>query len=363
MALILTDQEKREFCDYLVEYRSAHPEHALNQAIRYAREKFPVDRRIGATISGWQQLSWLKKEYTKAEARAKEKEKDRAAQKQKEQIARGVDSRAKLPVPQANQEQEDEGKKTRGYSKRVFLKDEEKKQFAEMVILIREDQPGAGWPQILQKANEYLPPHRRFERKFTTPSQLPWLPPLLTEVSRDLNQLRAKNAAAIQEEETPAPTPAPQVQPVQPQENFEDTLIDLLIGGLRPQIQQISQSEKFKTRLAASLGAPVPEPQAAPEPIKKKKILIVGLLPALQHEVERKWSDVYDLKMFDSNVGADQLKANLAFADTAIVMTRFLSHSTVNAARAHPGFKFCNGTISAVHRMLEEMQMAESAHH
>jgi len=107
---------------------------------------------------------------------------------------------------------------------------------------------------------------------------------------------------------------------------------------------------QFASQLPAGVA-----PQAPQAEVKKPKVLIVGLLPDQGHEIQREFGRHFDFKIFDSNVTADKIKANMPNSDHAILMTKFVSHPTQAAMRGHPGFIFCNGTVAALKDQLAKL--------
>lgn len=106
--------------------------------------------------------------------------------------------------------------------------------------------------------------------------------------------------------------------------------------------------------LAESLPAPgQPLPPlamlpAAPSKPRKKRVLIIGLLPQQAGLVSTEFGEALDLSFAGADDNVGKIKAQAAQAGEVLAMTKFISHSCEDLVKAHPGYSRVAGGMSAL---------------
>lgn len=330
MRIQLTDDDKKQFAQYMVEFELANERAPVSGMIRYANSKFPEEKRLGKAILALHHLKWMKPYFDEAKKLAKTAGLTRIDARHKHQ------THADKPI-------EKEGKKKKN---KVFLNKNERRNFAESIYLIKQENPGWRWDMIFREANKTMPPFKQLG-VYSTPNAVSWLPDLLDEIDKEMR--------------APKPEPIVEKAPEPPKRTFEDKFVDALIGLLVPIVMDTVKSPQMAEALRKALnGEPIKKPEEIVVP--KKRVLIVGLLDHVSHRIKDEWGSAFDLRCFDNNVTIDQVKDNLPAADYAILMTRFVSHKLQNAMRGHPGFLYCDGSQARVKEMLNEISLKEAVH-
>ena len=257
-----------------------------------------------------------------------------------------IDHRGTLPKADSAPEPY---RKQRGGQKcgaRLFLSDEDKETFAELVYQFRKHHSGWGWQRILDEANNEMPAHKQRNGMPPTPSQIPWLPPLLDKIGN-------RPSAPAYMQPVVEVVEAPKVET--PAVGMEDAMINMMASMMKQFMPALMQNPETQKKLQAAMLSPeTSQPvQASPQP-QKKKVVVVGLLSVQTQETQKDFGRVFNFKFIDANVPSQQIKESAREADIAIIMTKFVSHSTQSALRQHPGFTFCNGNSSALKNLLED---------
>lgn len=106
--------------------------------------------------------------------------------------------------------------------------------------------------------------------------------------------------------------------------------------------------------LAESLPAPgQPLPPLAMLPVapskpRKKRVLIIGLLPQQAGLVSTEFGEALDLSFAGADDNVGKIKAQAAQAGEVLAMTKFISHSCEDLVKAHPGYSRVAGGMSAL---------------
>jgi hypothetical protein len=395
--LPLNEDERIAFAKAFFEYKKANPEAGNLHAIRHANSLLPDDRKIGAQIDSVKQISWIiplleqlenpSKVKSRWECALSDKEKEQFAEivyklrkgnatwthcmkaansfmPEGHKIAASVVNPSGVPWLQralAKLEEADkskvvidqrgslpkndeatapkERKKYKQQGAKLFLSDEDKLYFAEIVYQLRKVNPGWGWQKILDEANSEMPAHKQRAHMPPTPSQITWLPSLLDEIGRRPLEryIPDPEPVMIPTIQTPTATPAPMMDmQAMMMAAFEKVVREQLAGGIT-----------------------IPTMNGAPQPVKieqpvRKKIVVVGLLPVQTNDIQKRFGHKFDFKFIGSNTPNQQIRDSMKNADIGILMTRFVSHPTQAAMRDHPGFTFCNGNSTALENLLEE---------
>jgi hypothetical protein len=109
--------------------------------------------------------------------------------------------------------------------------------------------------------------------------------------------------------------------------------------------------------------------QAAPRPVlhvasvrevpqKKPKVLVVGLLPNQAGIVQSEFYEAFDIRFAESDTPTKRLESMASDCDRVMLMTNFISHSTQDAVKKHPGFERIQGGVSKVKDRLTELFIA-----
>ena len=323
----LTDKEKEDFTKTVYLLRKGNA--TWTRCMKEANAFLPEDRRLASSNPSG--VPWLKRALEKMSLA----ETGRVVIDHRNTFPKAEEEPAPIPHKQ---------KGAKKGSSRLALSDEDKEHFAELVYQFRLHHSGWGWQRILDEANMEMPAHKRREHMPPSPSQLPWLPPLLDKIG-------SRPPAPIQTLPEPV-VEAPKVE--SPTIGMEDAMINMMANMMKqfmPALMQNPETQKkLQTAMMSSGAAPV---QEQPKPFRRK-VLVVGLLPIQTQETQRDFGRVFDFKFITSNTPSQQIKDASKNADIAIIMTQFVSHSTQAALRQHPGFEYCNGNSTALKMLLEE---------
>jgi hypothetical protein len=341
----LNDEQRIAFAKALYEIRKANSEKGWHFAIQEANKILPEEMRFNPKMDNPNQIGWVKPMLEKLE------KEDKARLVIDQRHTNAVPAPATAPSPEAQHikviPEGKSGKKERTGA-RTYLKPEEKMLFAEAAYRARITNLGWSWNQCLVEANKSLPDYRRFGKLPPSPSQMPWLPPMLEEISKRPATSPDKVVAVPETgyeiiPETPA-APAPASAPT-----------------LDMQAMMMAAFEKVAREQFAAAGVTTGAPasingvKTAEKKIDtRKKVIVVGLLPVQTNEVQKEFGAYYDLRFFHSNTPVPQIRESMKNVDFAIMMTNFVSHSTQSAMRSHPGFIYCNGNSTALKMALKE---------
>lgn len=322
-----TNEEKQNIALAYYKIRQQNPNMTSVHILSQVRDILPEHRKFNKQMHSIHQLSWLPTAIEAIEKYAIQAPLlQKPQEKELKETRPPIDSRQKLQT-QIDPPVVKQAKKRK---EKVFLDHDEKMLFAEQVYLLRKQFGNMEWRYILRKANEVLPEDRRVGQ---VPSQgaIKWLEEYLGRVERQITEETARPE--------PAPAQAAPVAPAPAANPFADMMAQMMKDAVEKAVAGAM------AQAVTTIAAPViPTHQ---ETIKKK-VLVVGLQPMQGHEIQREFGRAFDFKIFDSNVSADKIKSNLKGHDYAVLMTKFVSHSTQAAMRGHPGFTFCNGTVQAL---------------
>lgn len=350
---ILTAEEKLLFAKTIYIFRKENPDAKWPQSFDAGRKALPADRQIGKTVSNPSHLSWILPMLEKL----KKADKERPIIDHRGQIPPVMETVEKISSAGVQVIPEGESLRKNSLAK-TYLKAEEKLFFAEIAYKLRITNAGLGWRQILIDANNEMPAHRRLSNTPASPSQIPWLPPLLDQVAKQQRESFISEQKAESEIVTEViPEIAPEIAPAAPALNMEKLLAGMLANAL--QSGNIMQSPTFQKELMNALLPQTIQQVTKPSNDNvavdyRPKVIVVGLLPVQTNEVQAEYGKVFNLRFFNSNVPSQQIKESAKHCTFAILMTKFTSHSTAAALRAHPGFIFCNGNSSALKQILQE---------
>lgn len=85
------------------------------------------------------------------------------------------------------------------------------------------------------------------------------------------------------------------------------------------------------------------------------KISIIGLMPGQTHGIQKDYGTEFDLRFIGTDTAPARVQSIASSSDYAILMTKFIPHDVQSALRKHDGLLFCNGGVSAVKHMLDEL--------
>lgn len=91
---------------------------------------------------------------------------------------------------------------------------------------------------------------------------------------------------------------------------------------------------------------------------KKPKVLVVGLLPNQAGIVQSEFYEAFDIRFAESDTPTKRLESMASDCDRVMLMTNFISHSTQDAVKKHPGFERIQGGVSKVKDRLTELFIA-----
>lgn len=336
--IVLTPEEKLAFVTALLAYKKSNPLAKWPACIDAGRVALPEDRQIGKKIAHPSQLPWILPLMDK--------------QQKAESARKMLDLRKPLVPPEVTQEkppaleQKVNGRKN---TPRTHLSPDEKMLFAEALYRLRIANAGIGWEQLLVQANQELPGHRQLHATPHSPSQLPWLPPLLSEIAKRLPE-------PVQSESF-APIPQIEESKETPMADMRDDAANALASLVLQNLPALMKSQKFQNAFAnglAQTSQPVAKQQNGVKADTRPKVMVVGLLSIQTQDIQKEYGKIFDLRFFDQNVPSQQIKESAKSCTIAILMTKFIPHTVQAALRGHPGFAYCNGNQSALKQLLQE---------
>lgn len=90
--------------------------------------------------------------------------------------------------------------------------------------------------------------------------------------------------------------------------------------------------------------------------LKKKKILIVGLLHNQFNEIKHEYSEYFDLKLWSLDSSIPKLKSMLTYSDHTLVMVNFINHSADGViANAKNPYSRISGGMSSLKDELDKL--------
>lgn len=345
---LLDKKERVSFAKAIYERRKANPDESWKGTFQEINKTLSFDKRFPDSLNHPGQIAWIRPLLEKLE----KDDKARLVIDHRHTNAVPAASAPAPEIPNVTVIPEGKGGKDKSGS-RNMLKADEKMLFAEAAYRARITNLGWSWNQCLIEANKSLPEYRRFGKLPHSPSQMPWLPPILEEIS--------KRSATSQDKIVPEPEGGYEIIPEQPAAPAPAPAIDMqavianaIAVAVQEQVKALMGGNL--TGAVASAMAPVinSAKPAEKKPDMRKKVIVVGLLPVQTNEVQKDFGSFYDLRFFHSNTPIPQIRESMKNVDFAILMTRFVSHSMATAMRTHPGFIFCDGNSTALKMKLKE---------
>lgn len=218
--------------------------------------------------------------------------------------------------------------------------------------------------EAFRRVNAELPKGRRREVKAIFPSWYPmwgsrWLPAVIharkeLEKKLEMPPVEAPVAAAIAAEVQPE-TPAVEAAP-----DFKQQLIDAVLAALETERGQAAIRNAFKVPGGVVVEQPAnikhKQPQAQPQIMRRRKILVVGLLGIQEQAIIKEFGKHFDFKFLDSNSTSKRIRENASNADSVCLMIGFINHSIYNVIKdATKHITHINGTVTDLKRVLTGM--------
>jgi len=130
---------------------------------------------------------------------------------------------------------------------------------------------------------------------------------------------------------------------------IETKIIDKL-NSLENMILNIKINSEEKPQPIEIISSSKPKPK-----IKKKKMLIVGLLHSQFNEIKLEYNEYFDIKGWSDDSSIPKLKSMLTYIDHIFVMVSFISHSTDNiVAQSGKNYTRISGGLSALKDELDK---------
>lgn len=142
----------------------------------------------------------------------------------------------------------------------------------------------------------------------------------------------------------PKPKPPIEVRSILPAiDKLVGEIVETVVRGLEqalPAAIERAVAHRVQETLKTLPARILAETPTAPPPADKAKVLVVGLLPGLAHQIETEFTDVFDLRFMQAHeqVGS-RLKSLAHGSKHTILMGDFISHKhteTVNSAGVRP---------------------------
>lgn len=124
------------------------------------------------------------------------------------------------------------------------------------------------------------------------------------------------------------------------------TFLDRITSQISAQVISAMRSQLFSLQVVNEQKAP-----------KKKSVLIANLLNDQIAEIRREYGETLDLNIIESGKGSASAPLITQNIDFAIIMTRFVDHSTQKVIQ-NSGVKivWCNGAVSDLKSRLKEIK-------
>lgn len=232
--------------------------------------------------------------------------------------------------------------------------------------------------EAFRMANEEMPIERRrirSENSKLDPYMFSnWKSRWDTAIENATQQLRAeKQAKVLQADSAPEVAPEsahPTAQvPNQPAPAITDLLTQAFVDAFLLALESPRGQDAIRNALKVPGGVAVesvlPKVSATainvkpPAVMRKRSVLIVGLLGQQQQEIRKSHGEVFDLRFLGTGDSAARIKQNAESVDTVFGMVGFINHSIYTHLRKKSkDFHHVNGTVSDVKRLLTGMQNA-----
>lgn len=366
----MTEEQKQIFADKVFEAKKNDPSITWHAALNAGRAAFPDIVTIPVQVINPSSYPWLMREL-----------KNRCAQTGHDIFAK-IQPANNKPVENKPAEIIAEPalptipKRKSNFVKKLFTP-EEKLLFAKFCYQERKANPKLTWNEIFKQVNARMPEGRTIGSTHNGIAQIAWLPPLLEKLKVE-DYLAEINKDKIVEPAADIPPASPEVvekeivredavkenpAPDTGMQSLESALIHAIVSTVKPIVLNIINSPQFSNSLIAAFRDMQPmrtEPShpivtEALKPVQKDakpRVLIVGLLNQQAQEIQKEWSEIYDLRIYDSDVTSEKIRSILPHCDKAILMTKFVSHRAQDAMRGCSGFTYCNGGVSALKELL-----------
>lgn len=226
---------------------------------------------------------------------------------------------------------------------RIHWGSDEVEKLATIVFQMRLKDPVSSFIEMVNKAAQQLPTHRR--RIIRTAKEIrPIVDAVLAKINKMKENAEKEPTERIIIQEAVPASKIPTVEEVLDGTSNEQILAILLTrtSGVFKGIQErLSRLESSLTQISTQQSRanfqhqiPVPKPAQpkAPhkEPNNKIKIAVVGLLPGQQSYIKNQIGQKVDLRF----ISKDQTKPSFPQADYVILMTKFISHYWQEAAHS-----------------------------
>jgi len=258
----LSDKEKEEFAKIV--YRLKKGGATWTHCMKEANSFMPEGHKVAATVVNPSGVRWLQRALVKLE----EADTGRVV----------IDHRGTLPKAEESYEISKKQRGGQSGSNKLFLNDEDKEHFTELVYQFRLHHSGWGWQRILDEANMEMPAHKRREHMPSTPSQIPWLPSLLDKVG-NRPSAPAYMQPVVEVVEAPKVEAAPVV-------GMEDAMINMMASMMKQFMPALMQNPETQKKLQAAMMSPgAVSPQIEQLKPQRKKVVVVGLLEIQTKEI------------------------------------------------------------------------------
>jgi predicted transcriptional regulator len=94
---------------------------------------------------------------------------------------------------------------------------------------------------------------------------------------------------------------------------------------------------------------------------RQPKVFVIGLIPHQAGIIQSEFHECFDLRFAEADTPAKRLESMANDCDRVIVLTSFISHSTQDAVKKHPGFERISGGMARLKDRLMELFLASEA--
>jgi len=158
---------------------------------------------------------------------------------------------------------------------------------------------------------------------------------------------------ALAKERPPQPPKVAEatVAPPEPLAGALDALLDALADKLVERMAARLQLQVQTTTHTVTRHNPQP-PSATPAVPARPSVLIVGLLGTQCHVIKNSLSHRLEITCLTSEEANSR---PVLHKEHTVLMTKFINHAVQNKYRRHPNLRLCNGGVTELSRMLQEL--------
>lgn len=235
---------------------------------------------------------------------------------------------------------------------KVFWTAQERAQLGSEIDKLVHVTGGYSWHSALVKAQASLPPSRRRDIAFWAQVRDRLMPDILK--AKSLREASASLAPVEQLPQAPAPSSSSELATL-----LTAFLVPVLVNALEdPRVVEafsklIQPAEPDTKRTGPSYS------QRQSPSVTKARVLVAGLLPSQAEEVRKSFSQVLDLRFWNTDESKEHLRALSRNCEIAVGVTNFLSHPADSLLKdLSPKYIRHSGGVKTLKATLQELCVA-----